>query len=1342
MYDILDFNAVTKHSYYGQKNRTSDTLICEATGEEVVNWHAAVNDFLSRYMDIIDNPRFLLVAHDMGTVYRKSFFPEYKANRGKRVIPSLEREMIAKTQDWVKKFLTAIGATQIGVQGVEADDVIAWLVGGQDVSAIVHTVDADMLQLVADNCVVSLKGEHHYAGGTFKDIPYYLTSFSKSVLGDTSDGYKGIPGIGPAKFIEFMELVGDDNCLQMSDFLQENNLTAAEQLMAPYMENKVVQKLMENWSEWLNQYRLARLHPELCWKPYGGKLTKPTIHKRIPNAQRVFDLLKEVGAEDLYESKYKAMLPGTLLVSSDNWVQVKDVIKEQMLKGDIVAYDYETSDKNPKTRFQRAATRGSFVDNLAQEITGISFCFGEFNQNVIYLTVDHKDSPNLTHEEVKDLLIFMARNSDKIVPVAHNAFFEGTVTQAQLNIAFGRVQDTRIMQRYYDENSSAGLKDMSLQYLGYNQATYEETLEAASVAKMCDLTWQQAINYGADDALVTAHLYDIMKLMLKLDGSWMFYQQWAVEPTQVLQSAYLKGVRINWPLQKRLHEKDQKTVEDSLAALRDILQKNVTGQVTKGCESLLEVSKQFIERSTRDRFPDDWQQRVRDWEHKLRTACNYQPYMESEVIPAFAYTAKQVSDAAVAVGLPAIEKLTLSAIQEYFNDLGLNLYEAPVYEGDQKQFIDLFQEAFAQRIDKLGKEFTEERQEAFDKFGAFCQKVSGVEPRIIKTGDELNLNSSAQMQELIYCKIGVPVRLFGKASVNRLKLGVREGSPSTDEKAVETALAFDAEGWQVEALNLLLKAKSALTRITLFHNKMPLWVHDDGRIHPFITDAGTDTRRPTGSSPNILQISARGEGGVMREMYMPPSEDYVCIATDFSGQELRIMASESGDPQMIEAYTPGNEKDIHSMTGVGIARMRSGKNPDLVPITEFEEFEKARKLEDHPLHKLAEAIRGHAKACIAEGQLVLTDSGLVPIEKVTLQHKVWDGIEFVNHEGVVYKGKRQVLTYGPLQATPDHPVYLRDGSKTDFSDICNNMMWTELMHGGIGTDTTQEYAIKFSKEYGRDATHSDLMRRVCAVGSAKKYNHRESVEVMADVYDIINAGPRNRFTVSGIVVSNCNFGLSYGAAAPTIGRNLIIPLEEAEELMDGTLALYYRIPQWQEETAKFMTQNGFTITAWGTKRHATEDLFSKERGKVSRMHRQGINAVIQGAAAESLRTILTKLHTEGWIYKLRMEFFAPIYDEIVSWVHKDDVVEYCKVIKRLMEEATPPGHVIPQVPEFSIGYSWGTCHELGQAPSEERIIKAVEVSLEEGKSVWETDMQMTYQEVFGCEPEEFGLEAL
>lgn len=68
--------------------------------------------------------------------------------------------------------------------------------------------------------------------------------------------------------------------------------------------------------------------------------------------------------------------------------------------------------------------------------------------------------------------------------------------------------------------------------------------------------------------------------------------------------------------------------------------------------------------------------------------------------------------------------------------------------------------------------------------------------------------------------------------------------------------------------------------------------------------------------------------------------------------------------------------------------------------------------------------------CIAEGQLVLTNQGEVPIENVTTDMKVWDGVEFVNHDGAICKGIQSVIEYAGLVATPDHRVWTKEGWKT------------------------------------------------------------------------------------------------------------------------------------------------------------------------------------------------------------------------------------------------------------------------------------------------------------------------
>ena len=68
-------------------------------------------------------------------------------------------------------------------------------------------------------------------------------------------------------------------------------------------------------------------------------------------------------------------------------------------------------------------------------------------------------------------------------------------------------------------------------------------------------------------------------------------------------------------------------------------------------------------------------------------------------------------------------------------------------------------------------------------------------------------------------------------------------------------------------------------------------------------------------------------------------------------------------------------------------------------------------------------------ACIAEGQLVLTNEGLVPIERVRTEHLLWDGESWVSHDGVIFKGEREVITYEGLTATPDHLVWVEGQSQ-------------------------------------------------------------------------------------------------------------------------------------------------------------------------------------------------------------------------------------------------------------------------------------------------------------------------
>ena len=92
--------------------------------------------------------------------------------------------------------------------------------------------------------------------------------------------------------------------------------------------------------------------------------------------------------------------------------------------------------------------------------------------------------------------------------------------------------------------------------------------------------------------------------------------------------------------------------------------------------------------------------------------------------------------------------------------------------------------------------------------------------------------------------------------------------------------------------------------------------------------------------------------------------------------------------------------------------------------------------------------------CIAEGSLINTNHGLIAIEKLSLNDKVWDGYDYVDHSGAIYKGEKDVITYCGLTATPDHKV------KTLYGwlpfEFCAKKQIT-IITTGNGRETIQEH---------------------------------------------------------------------------------------------------------------------------------------------------------------------------------------------------------------------------------------------------------------------------------------------
>lgn len=83
--------------------------------------------------------------------------------------------------------------------------------------------------------------------------------------------------------------------------------------------------------------------------------------------------------------------------------------------------------------------------------------------------------------------------------------------------------------------------------------------------------------------------------------------------------------------------------------------------------------------------------------------------------------------------------------------------------------------------------------------------------------------------------------------------------------------------------------------------------------------------------------------------------------------------------------------------------------------------------------------RGAGKAgnfkCLPEDTVVTTSHGAKTIKNVVAGlHKVWDGVEWVHHEGLITKGIQPIVEYQGLRATVDHGVWVEDGREMFFGE--------------------------------------------------------------------------------------------------------------------------------------------------------------------------------------------------------------------------------------------------------------------------------------------------------------------
>jgi len=144
------------------------------------------------------HPTHMAVAFDTkAPTFRHELSADYKAGR-----PPMDKEL-SQQISYIHRLVTALGLPLLRIEGAEADDIIGTLAQravAEGHHVVISTGDKDMAQLVND-CVIL---EDSFTGkitdraaviDKFGVAPEQMIDYL-TLMGDSSDGIKGVPGIG------------------------------------------------------------------------------------------------------------------------------------------------------------------------------------------------------------------------------------------------------------------------------------------------------------------------------------------------------------------------------------------------------------------------------------------------------------------------------------------------------------------------------------------------------------------------------------------------------------------------------------------------------------------------------------------------------------------------------------------------------------------------------------------------------------------------------------------------------------------------------------------------------------------------------------------------------------------------------------------------------------------------------------------------------------------------------------------------------------------------------------------------------------------------------------------
>jgi DNA polymerase-1 len=142
----------------------------------------------------------------------------------------------------------------------------------------------------------------------------------------------------------------------------------------------------------------------------------------------------------------------------------------------------------------------------------------------------------------------------------------------------------------------------------------------------------------------------------------------------------------------------------------------------------------------------------------------------------------------------------------------------------------------------------------------------------------------------------------------KLSVLTKGGSASTSKEALEAA-RYSATGEAADVMDAVLRSRK-ITKMASSYFDNFVNMSTDGLLHPQIQTLQARTGRMSITKPamqTLPRVSDDPDSLMIRQAIIPREENHRLVSSDFSQIELRVIASLSEDPGLVEAFREADE---------------------------------------------------------------------------------------------------------------------------------------------------------------------------------------------------------------------------------------------------------------------------------------------------------------------------------------------------------------------------------------------------------------------------------------------------